>query len=120
MRHHGIEQLRLAQSRVAKAKFGIRRAFLTEQLSRRYTHARDKPSQHIPRWRRLQIFDDMRLDARIADHRQGVARSPAIRVVIDDDIHGLPRSEEHTSELQSLMRSSYAVFCLKKKKKKTH
>src|SRR3546814_7504965 len=28
-----------------------------------------------------------------------------------------PRSEEHTSELQSLMRLSYAVFCLKKKKK---
>src|SRR3546814_1499007 len=30
--------------------------------------------------------------------------------------HGI-RSEEHTSELQSLMRISYAVFCLKKKKK---
>src|SRR3546814_8887705 len=29
----------------------------------------------------------------------------------------LQRSEEHTSELQSLMRISYAVFCLKKKKK---
>src|SRR3546814_8058937 len=30
----------------------------------------------------------------------------------------IARSEEHTSELQSLMRISYAVFCLKKKKKK--
>src|SRR3546814_7316577 len=30
------------------------------------------------------------------------------------------RSEEHTSELQSLMRISYAVFCLKKKKTKNH
>src|SRR3546814_2577114 len=30
------------------------------------------------------------------------------------------RSEEHTSELQSLMRISYAVFCLKKKKKHNH
>src|SRR3546814_9697823 len=30
------------------------------------------------------------------------------------------RSEEHTSELQSLMRISYAVFCLKQKKKKTY
>src|SRR3546814_5334005 len=29
-----------------------------------------------------------------------------------------PRSEEHTSELQSLMRSSYAVFCLQQKKSK--
>src|SRR3546814_3137699 len=31
-----------------------------------------------------------------------------------------PRSEEHTSELQSLMRISYAVFCLKKKKQQTN
>src|SRR3546814_5583767 len=30
-----------------------------------------------------------------------------------------PRSEEHTSELQSLMRISYAVFCLQKKKRRT-
>src|SRR3546814_4648411 len=33
---------------------------------------------------------------------------------------GRLRSEEHTSELQSLMRISYAVFCLKKKTKTTH
>src|SRR3546814_1335625 len=33
---------------------------------------------------------------------------------------GDPRSEEHTSELQSLMRISYAVFCLQKKMKKTN
>src|SRR3546814_4697276 len=32
--------------------------------------------------------------------------------------HGIARSEEHTSELQSLMRISYAVFCLKKKIRK--
>src|SRR3546814_6714544 len=32
---------------------------------------------------------------------------------------GQPRSEEHTSELQSLMRTSYAVFCLKKKRNRT-
>src|SRR3546814_9220905 len=32
---------------------------------------------------------------------------------------GVSRSEEHTSELQSLMRISYAVFCLKKKKQET-
>src|SRR3546814_3887454 len=39
------------------------------------------------------------------------------RVEIDEDgIAHLIRSEEHTSELQSLMRISYAVFCLKKKK----
>src|SRR3546814_16190668 len=36
-----------------------------------------------------------------------------------DVMRWLKRSEEHTSELQSLMRISYAVFCLKKKKTKT-
>src|SRR3546814_7963849 len=40
--------------------------------------------------------------------------------IVAFDIGGgsLERSEEHTSELQSLMRISYAVFCLKKKKKR--
>src|SRR3546814_6608715 len=38
---------------------------------------------------------------------------PGGRALIDG---AHPRSEEHTSELQSLMRISYAVFCLKKKK----
>src|SRR3546814_2369795 len=37
-----------------------------------------------------------------------------------DLVAAVRRSEEHTSELQSLMRISYAVFCLKKKRKKTY
>src|SRR3546814_5610436 len=39
-------------------------------------------------------------------------------LAVDADFHVFSRSEEHTSELQSLMRISYAVFCLKKKKRK--
>src|SRR3546814_10783541 len=51
-----------------------------------------------------------------ADHRVGIAvgtaeGDEAVRLEL-----GEIRSEEHTSELQSLMRSSYAVICLKKKK----
>src|SRR3546814_2165365 len=42
--------------------------------------------------------------------------SPAARNAASVQSRLLPRSEEHTSELQSLMRISYAVFCLKKKK----
>src|SRR3546814_7617887 len=42
-------------------------------------------------------------------------------LAIEDMVRAATRSEEHTSELQSLMRTSYAVFCLKtKKKKQTH
>src|SRR3546814_9960860 len=55
---------------------------------------------------------------RTRDHHQW----PVIRRVFrQQDGHGeCPRSEEHTSELQSLMRISYAVFCLKKKTKTTN
>src|SRR3546814_3993650 len=48
-----------------------------------------------------------------------IRRSTRDRVVYAAEVKGLGtfrRSEEHTSELQSLMRISYAVFCLKKKK----
>src|SRR3546814_1926248 len=55
--------------------------------------------------------------------RPSSADSPARRATVtattrNTEIRAACRSEEHTSELQSLMRISYAVFCLKKKKKK--
>src|SRR3546814_2636785 len=52
-----------------------------------------------------------RAERAVADARRLFVRHAASA---DED----QRSEEHTSELQSLMRISYAVFCLKKKKKK--
>src|SRR3546814_7459607 len=42
-------------------------------------------------------------------------RTPSMLQIPSTDIRQVKRSEEHTSELQSLMRNSYAVFCLKKK-----
>src|SRR3546814_6017756 len=61
------------------------------------------------------VADDLaqRLIARIADLPMGDPRAPGTAI---GPLVSL-RSEEHTSELQSLMRISYAVFCLKKKKK---
>src|SRR3546814_7133660 len=54
---------------------------------------------------------ERRRRARGGDHRRlpRPPHAPPVR-------YGYGRSEEHTSELQSLMRISYAVFCLKKKK----
>src|SRR3546814_4180369 len=66
-------------------------------------------------------------------HGRGMAPTPAGRILLDRasailrlvadtraevsaERDAVKRSEEHTSELQSLMRISYAVFCLKKKK----
>src|SRR3546814_8950887 len=60
----------------------------------------------VERQRKLGAHDD-RETARQHEEQKGR------RYIIDADI----RSEEHTSELQSLMRISYAVFCLKKKNK---
>src|SRR3546814_3322676 len=50
----------------------------------------------------LQVFRQLGAGLRLADHELVIGKLGV-------------RSEEHTSELQSLMRSSYAVFCLKKK-----
>src|SRR3546814_10882630 len=69
----------------------------------------------------LNIQPDLTIPARVMDGRsrlrqlgpvgyKGVVGRGLFRIL------PLVRSEEHTSELQSLMRISYAVFCLKKKK----
>src|SRR3546814_5396446 len=65
---------------------------------------------------RSQVVDDvLGADARGAVGA-GVAGEADFADVLEEGIE--QRSEEHTSELQSLMRTSYAVFCLKKKTEK--
>src|SRR3546814_1743224 len=59
----------------------------------------------------MRIFKDMRA-FRIYDGPSEVHRWSIAKKIL--------RSEEHTSELQSLMRISYAVFCLKKNNQNTH
>src|SRR3546814_10821831 len=49
------------------------------------------------------------------DQVRRVAGCSALNLFLHTGSPGMARSEEHTSELQSLMRISYAVFCLKKK-----
>src|SRR3546814_9208437 len=82
------------------------------------------------------FFEHARLCAHPVQHREIGVRTAAIEMLahaVDDEVGFVvlvecsvqldcfavvavgPRSEEHTSELQSLMRISYAVFCLKKK-----
>src|SRR3546814_9550699 len=56
-----------------------------------------------------------RQDLPDADHVIAPSASPTISEIERTARSGYFRSEEHTSELQSLMRISYAVFCLKKK-----
>src|SRR3546814_6320964 len=65
-----------------------------------------EPGMHITSLKRLELDPAVVTRADVAFTHVQDARSV--------------RSEEHTSELQSLMRISYAVFCLKKKKKQLH
>src|SRR3546814_1521098 len=88
---------------------------------------RDEAVDHVVLGRRLQVLaDGEKVDvgrAQVVHHLQHLALALA---EADHDaglgeqrgVEALHRSEEHTSELQSLMRISYAVFCLKKKKEK--
>src|SRR3546814_5074149 len=91
--------------------------------------AADDPRRIEPELRRDRLAQGRRSGIGIARQRVGVClRGPKRRprlfagaegVLIGtqfDERPAVGRSEEHTSELQSLMRISYAVFCLKKKK----
>src|SRR3546814_6740924 len=90
----------------------------SSDLSAETTAAGSRPDLHVhfPRSRRRTISlrpdcgDVSRPDRRAGAGRRAVFRSAASLYMVADG-----RSEEHTSELQSLMRISYAVFCLKKK-----
>src|SRR3546814_8147203 len=64
-------------------------------------------------------FDDCRRRGRLSDEFRRNLDRICNRCCVGAALQHIPRSEEHTSELQSLMRTSYAVFCLKTKKIKT-
>src|SRR3546814_8884358 len=84
---------------------------------------RDAPSEHGPaktlynRWKR---WSDKGIFIRMMEVLATPQATERKTIMIDATYlkaHRTARSEEHTSELQSLMRISYAVFCLKKKNK---
>src|SRR3546814_4833279 len=97
-------------------------AFVAADLHDNFrAHARNQRDDHF-QFARMQIAlrqvapdDRSNTNLRFLDCRQ-FQHSILLSVSIAVRVSG--RSEEHTSELQSLMRISYAVFCLKKKNKK--
>src|SRR3546814_7907145 len=88
-------------------------AFQIEAMTRLAQHARTVYLQLAALLR--QLHRRLRLSQYVLQFLLLMARQRAANGAIDADLKIGERSEEHTSELQSLMRSSYAVFCLKKK-----
>src|SRR3546814_2774444 len=99
----GLESDCFQQTPGAFQRFGARRAVIERALDHRLADG-------APRIERtIRVLED-HLDAAAIGMQGALLQS--------GDIVTVERSEEHTSELQSLMRISYAVFCLKKKKNK--
>jgi hypothetical protein len=65
---HGVEQLVIGQRCIIEAEFGIRCPFFTQRGTNRQAGASDQALEHVAARRGLQILDDFRLDAGIADH----------------------------------------------------
>src|SRR3546814_10168753 len=86
---------------------------------RKHAHRKQPALCEIPFGRGVERVGDIGFEVRIAERHRPVKRPVVILFITDLAARGqvriVGRSEEHTSELQSLMRISYAVFCLKKK-----
>src|SRR3546814_4483600 len=83
----------------------------------------DRQAARLDRDRRPLLADDKNVAPGIGKRFLRVSRCRGERRQQQERAHGrviADRSEEHTSELQSLMRISYAVFCWKKKSTKHH
>src|SRR3546814_6761488 len=104
----------------------ITRPFLyRKRLAREHRFVESGPAFHD---RAINRHSLTRLDAKAVARAHEIKRDSALPAIINEvrclggkiEQGANGRSEEHTSELQSLMRISYAVFCLKKKQQKQH
>src|SRR3546814_1208750 len=75
----------------------------------------------VEQYRAVASANGARTHASLMAAGGGAGRAGAVMAAMVENVQKrkTKRSEEHTSELQSLMRNSYAVFCLKKKKQTT-
>src|SRR3546814_6515010 len=96
--------------------------FRSQGFERCEPRARIRQPGVVDRVQAAEGGDDVGARQAVVQRRDHHVPERGIQARVEDLDHLRParaqRSEEHTSELQSLMRISYAVFCLKKKKKK--
>ena len=85
IRIHRIEEQFVGKPRIAETQLGEGRAFFTQGGTHGEPRRLDHSGQLLTRRRGLQILDDDRLDAGIADQRECVTRGCALRIVVDGD-----------------------------------
>src|SRR3546814_6259861 len=77
---------------------------------------RKEATRRLARLAETQKSWEQKAELALSKGREDLAKGALVEKSKLAEAAGMLRSEEHTSELQSLMRISYAVFCLKKKK----
>src|SRR5690606_41741990 len=88
-RSHRLQQRFVIQRCIVQAQLRAQWLLGPQQAAHAHARGRGKFPQALQGRRMLQVFDDLRLDAAVADHRQGVARGAAAGVVVDRDrAHG--------------------------------
>src|SRR3546814_5923141 len=99
------------------------RSMMREMLTRRFQRAlKEDPERSGESWPDLVLLDGGQGQLTVGSEvlaDLGLGDLPIAAIAKGPDRDAGRRSEEHTSELQSLMRISYAVFCLKKKNTQT-
>src|SRR3546814_9099009 len=90
--------------------------FKAGTLARQTTRAQGGNATLVRDFRqRVGLVHELRQLAGTEELFDGSRNRLGVDQIVRPEVFGLGRSEEHTSELQSLMRTSYAVFCLKTK-----
>src|SRR3546814_10722621 len=116
-----IDQMQMLRMRNVTSLTGLSRSLIYRLIAEGTFPRPVRMSARASAWPRAAVLGYIQRRAQLS----GVQLPPAVPAAPgkDDDTTGAStrtqyRSEEHTSELQSLMRISYAVFCLKKQKTK--
>ena len=87
MRLDHVEQSVLGEVFAVKTQFAKNRFLVAQQGTQRHACAGRELTYQGPRWKGFKIFNDMRLDARVADEAERIARRAATGIMVDNDIH---------------------------------
>ncbi len=90
MSQHCVEQLIIGNSRIVESKIVIRSALHADNIPNGNAHSSNNDFNNARLGRAFQIFNNVRLDAGVADQPERIARRAALGIVIDDNVDHSP------------------------------